>query len=601
VQYLLGYKLKKSQYVHDTVADIFSQIEKINGWTMMFGIIWILALLILKKLSRRYPRLSFLGPCAPLLCCVVGRLMVSLSDDVQDKIGGKLGYVSEIPSGLPPFSVGDWSLGDIPLVLPTAVSSALIGFMESIAIGKSLAAKHGYELPAGQELVALGLSNVVGACFSSYPITGSFSRSAVNNATGARSPMAGLITSICMLVCLAFITSIFEYLPKFCLAAIVINSVIPLVAYQEALHLWQIKKSDCFLWVFAFLGTLFLGVLLGILLAVAASLLIIIYESVRPQLTVLWRLPGTSIYRNVKQESNGSFIPGVMIVRIGASMYFANAAFIKEMLLNFVLDFQDVNPVKYVILEMTSVVSVDSTAVHALEDLIKDFKANRQIQISFCMLGNRVEKTFRKAKLDRLLGSKWIFPRVHDAVQDCVKHQNAKALKASFVRTESVEVRDETRMSFQTVTVGEEVGWSNTMDAASTVVFFTAKAERPGLMMDVTSVFSKYGVDVRQASVDERQHGVRHVYMCQDVITRSKLEKAVIDRVVVELKSTLFAKSNQGDKISAAEPVTRLDDLEQGLEAQRQTTQTLMAAIQQQSTVLAQLVSVKTAGTTVEA
>lgn len=190
---------------------------------------------------------------------------------------------------------------------------------------------------------------------------------------------------------------------------------------------------------------------------------------------------------------------------------------------------------------------------------------------------------------------------MHDAVQYCVKHQNAKALKASFVRTESVEVRDETRMSFQTVTVGEEVGWSNTMDAASTVVFFTAKAERLGLMMDVTSVFSKYGVDVRQASVDERQHGVRHVYMCQDVITRSKLEKAVIDRVVVELKSTLFAKSNQGDKISAAEPVTRLDDLEQGLEAQRQTTQTLMAAIQQQSTVLAQLVSVKTAGTTVEA
>eukprot|EP00913_Durusdinium_trenchii_P003779 g3500.t1 len=119
--------------------------------------------------------------------------------------------------------------------------------------------------------------------------------------------------------------------PGYCvLAAIVISSVAPLVAYTEAIKLWRVKKNDFFLWVAAFLGTLFLGVLTGIALAVGLSLAIVIYESVRPQITILWRLPGTTIYRNVKQESSGAFVPNVFIARIGSSIYFANAFFIKE-------------------------------------------------------------------------------------------------------------------------------------------------------------------------------------------------------------------------------------------------------------------------------
>merc|ERR1719401_1130867 len=142
------------------------------------------------------------------------------------------------------------------------------------------------------------------------------------------------------------------------------NSVIPLVAFDQAKNLFRIKRTDFLLWVVAFIGTLFLGVLMGIIVAVSLSLVIVIYESVRPQITILWRIPGTAIYRNMKQESSGSFIPGVFICRIGSSMYFANASFVKEMLLAYVADLEDVNPTRYLVLEMTPVITLDSTACH---------------------------------------------------------------------------------------------------------------------------------------------------------------------------------------------------------------------------------------------
>merc|ERR1711871_1148189 len=187
------------------------------------------------------------------------------------------------------------------------------------------------------------MANLVGSMFSCYPVTGSFSRSAVANATGALSQLAGLVTGALMFCVLMFLTPMFYYLPKFVLAAIVINSVIALVAFGEAARLWRVKKSDFLLWMVAFLGTLFLGVTFGVGIAVALSLCIVVYESVRPQITILWRIPGTTIYRNVKQESSGSFVPNVFIARIGSSMYFANASFIKDMLLTYTDDLSEVN------------------------------------------------------------------------------------------------------------------------------------------------------------------------------------------------------------------------------------------------------------------
>ena len=319
------------------------------------------------------------------------------------------------------------------------------------------------QVDAGQELTALGVANLFGSFTSAYPVTGSFSRSAVNNQVGAQTQFSGLLTGLLLLATLLLLTPVFAWLPKYALAAIVISSVTNLVDYNEALHLWKVKKQDCLLWAVAFLGTLFLGVQNGLLLAVGASLGLVIVESVRPQMLVLWRLPGTPIWRNIKQESHGQFVPGVMVVRIGASMYFANVAFIRDYISKMVVEFSEAadtsgaesgaggaagadpsgvvvsadagkwvppEPIRYIVMEMTAVASIDSTALHMLEDMHRDLKTSG-IRLAFSTVGNRVEDTLSRSGLIEKMGAHWIFPSVHVAVQHCIRHR----LRAGKLRT----------------------------------------------------------------------------------------------------------------------------------------------------------------------
>jgi len=433
----------------------------------------------------------------------------------------------------------EWNLADAGKVLPTALSACLIGYMESIAIGKNLAAKNGYEIGAGQEMLALGVSNLVGAMFSCYPVTGSFSRSAVNNSTGARTQLSGIITAAVMFCTLLFLTPLFYYLPKFVLAAIVINSVISLVAVSEARRLFTVKKHDFVLWIVACVGTLFLGVLLGIIVAVSLSLAIVIYESVRPQITILWRIPGTSIYRSMKQESNGSFIPNVFICRIGSSMYFANASYVKDMLLAYVEDIYEVNRTEYIVIEMTPVITVDSTALHVIKDIVSDCR-RLGIQVAFAMVGNRVEKTLRRAGLIEYIGSQWILPTVNDAVHHCLRHQHVKR-KARGPSEEShqisiPEVTTEYAADCCLVQPGTEIGFSNDLHHACTMAFLYL-GNKVGLTLgDVTALLKKEKVIVLRAVMElVGEDNFKHTYFLKSARTAEKLSVYEMERLREEL------------------------------------------------------------------
>jgi hypothetical protein len=361
--------------------------------------------------------------------------------------------------------------------------------------------------------------------FSCYPVTGSFSRSAVANATGSTSQLCGLITGLVMLATLLFLTTLFYFLPKFVLAAVVISSIIPLIAFEEAFKLWKIKRRDCLLWVVAFLGTLFLGVLWGIAVAVVLSLLIVIFESVRPQITVLWRIPGTSIYRSMKQENKGAFIPNVFICRIGSSMYFANASYIKDTLIQYVEDLAEVNPVQYIILEMTPVVSIDSTAVHIVEDIHSDFKS-RGVQLAFAMVGNRVLKTMHKSGARKHIGEEWFFETVNDAVTGCVRHQHHAVVKMRTSTTDLNGKAHEGSLNLEDIAVGQatEVGYSNDYDAESTVIFITLAKDVPMIMSEITALFRKHGVAIHKCEIEPLpDDGAKHIYYVRSARTKAQL------------------------------------------------------------------------------
>ncbi|CAJ1393429.1 unnamed protein product [Effrenium voratum] len=600
VKYMVGVHLPKSQYVYVTVYELAAQIQDTKFMTLLLGSACLVFLFCAKEVSRRYPRLSLLGPLAPLLCCAAGTILLWLCTPLRETY--EVSYVGEnggITPGIFPVSLDAWDFSNFSKVLPTALSCCLIGYMESIAIGKNLAAKHGYELEPGQELLALGLANVVGALFSSYPVTGSFSRSAVNNATGAVTQLSGLITALVIVCTLLFLTRLFDYLPDFVLAAIVISSVAPLVAYREAGKLWRVKKQDFFLWVAAFLGTLFLGVLQGIALAVGLSMCIVIYESVRPQITILWRLPGTTIYRNLKQESSGAFVPNVFIARIGSSIYFANAFFIKDWLRARISALAQINRTEYIVLEMTAVVSVDSTALHVLEDLVLDFRS-KGVQIAFAMVGNRLDRTFRKAGLANFVGERWFFPTVHDAVVGCLRHQKAKRkLLASTNRERAnsgptctltltdcgtseasmAEATLETMSDLENgmelplsrsqedllaiednpVHIGNEIGSSNDVHHSCTVIFINLLEDVPMIMGDITAIFQRRGLTVCRANIEAMGDGLSgktsrprraaHVYHIRSLHS-GKLQEDELRELKAELKELVHQRVHSPRPIS---------------------------------------------------
>jgi len=304
-----------------------------------------------------------------------------------------------------------------------------LGFLEAFATAQNLAKQHGYQVESGQELLALGASNVIGAVFTAYPATGSFSRSAVCNSTGAKSQLSGVTAACLSYLALLYLTPLFYYLPKFALAAIVVSSVSKLVAYDVAMNLYAAKKADFTMWMTAMVGTLCLGPRLGISLAALLSLLIIIYESVHPPLQVLWRVPGTNSYRNIQQAPDGVFMDGVFMVRIGGSLYFANVAYVEETLSTLIQDMQEICSVKYLVLDFTPVVSADYSAMEVLHSIVDDFR-ERGIQVAFSCMGTGLERRFRKFGLLNFLGKEWLFPTVHDAVLHCVGHNADSASEA---------------------------------------------------------------------------------------------------------------------------------------------------------------------------
>ncbi|CAI5473346.1 unnamed protein product [Closterium sp. Yama58-4] len=410
----------------------------------------LLLLLLMKEAGKSWKSLQVLRCAGPFTSIVLGALVVKLWRPQHVPV------VGEIPQGLPSLSTAfPWEY--FPKLLPTALVITGVAILESCGIAKALAARNGYAIDANQELFGLGMANVLGSFFSSFPTTGeycpmtalprSFSRSAVNNEVGARTALSGLIMALMVVATLLFLTPAFRDVPQCVLAAVVVNAVHGLVDLQEPLFLWRVEKKDLVLWLCAFLGTLLLGLETGVLISVALSLVFVIHESANPHMAVLGRLPGTTVYRNVKQYRDAYTYRGVVILRIDAPIYFANVDYIKERLRKYELQrvawWKDgssgssggrlagsnggangmaVMDLRFLILEMSPVTYIDSTAVHALKELYNEYKA-RDIQLCFSNPSPKVMLTMARAGFPDLIGRQWYFVRIHDAVQVSFEHE----------------------------------------------------------------------------------------------------------------------------------------------------------------------------------
>lgn len=420
-KYFLGYDIDRTSKIVPLIKSIIAGADEFSWPPFVMGSIILAILLVMKHLGKTRKYLRFLRASGPLTGVVLGTVFVKIFHP------SSISVVGEIPQGLPKFSVPK-SFGYAKDLIPTALLITGVAILESVGIAKALAAKNGYELDSNQELFGLGVANICGSFFSAYPTTGSFSRSAVNHESGAKTGLSGIVTGIIIGCALLFLTPLFTDIPQCALAAIVVSAVMGLVDYDEAIFLWRVDKKDFLLWTLTSTMTLFLGIEIGVLVGVGASLAFVIHESANPRLAFLGRLPGTTVYRNIQQYPEAYTYHGIVIVRIDAPIYFANISHIKERLQEYEMKNDgstrrgpEVESVYFVILEMSPVTYVDSSAVQALKDLYHEYKS-RDVQIAISNPNREVLLTLAKANLVELIGKEWYFVRVHDAVQVCLQH-----------------------------------------------------------------------------------------------------------------------------------------------------------------------------------
>jgi SulP family sulfate permease len=276
------------------------------------------------------------------------------------------------------------------------------------------AARRRYRIRPGQEFVALGAANVTAGLFQGYPVAGSFSRTAVNAASGALTPVSGLITAAVIGLTLMVAAPVFRPLPKAALAAVVFMAATSLFDVAEARRLWRVKRSDSYLLLLAFSATLVLGIERGIAVAVVASLVVILQKTSRPHVAVLGRLPGTQVFRNVERSPAAVTSPGILVVRVDAPLYFANAEYLKEKLERVAADQEE--DLQVLVFDMSSVNDLDSSADRALHELADDFAA-QDIDLYLASVKGLVRDVMRRSGLYDHLGADRFFLSTDEAVR----------------------------------------------------------------------------------------------------------------------------------------------------------------------------------------
>lgn len=386
------------------IESFANSASDIHGWTTALGLMCVGLIFCMRYLHRRVP--------ASLLLLILTTLLNWIFD-LSTKLGLK--EVGALPDGLPePSWVHALSWDNIKTAFPAAATVSLLGFIESISVAKQFAAKRQYHISVGQELLALGVCNLGGAFFQAFPVTGSLSRSAVNFQAGSRSPLSSLFTAGLISLTLLFLTPAFRYTPLFVLASIVVSAAVLLIDYEEVIFLFKIgDRVDLAQMLIVFLGTLLLGPELGVMVAIAVSLIQLIFKSAKPNFARLGRLPGTLVYKDIKRFPSALRHKGILIVRFDSNLFFANVNWFRETLTKYEL--KSKHTIYAIILDATGVNTLDSTSIHLLEDLVQEYKT-KQIRFLWANVKGSVRDTMNASGLAKKLGVDNFFLTTHDAV-----------------------------------------------------------------------------------------------------------------------------------------------------------------------------------------
>jgi sulfate permease, SulP family len=324
--------------------------------------------------------------------------------------------VGKIPEGLPTIAMPELTVKSFLKLLPTAIIISLLGFMEAIAIAKAMAAKTGQKIDANQELIGQGLANILGSMGSSYAVSGSFSRSAVNLAAGAISGISSVVTSIVVVITLLFFTPLLYHLPQATLAAVIMMAVIGLVNVKGFVHSWHAQKYDGIIAVLSFLVTLYFAPHLdkGIMVGFVLSMGVFLYKSMRPVVASL------SMHEDKVLKSSEHYrLKGcrhISVVRFDGALFFANASYLDEQVAKFRTEQPDL---RYILLDARGINDMDASGEEALAMIVERLRAAK---LGFAMSGikGQVMAVMERTHLLDRIGMENIYSDTETAVADIV-------------------------------------------------------------------------------------------------------------------------------------------------------------------------------------
>ena len=365
-KHLLGVQASGHTLI-ELVGALASKLDQINTPTLIMGVLatgflfWVRKGLqpLLKAMglgSRMAGLLAKMGPVAVIIATIVATKGFDLNQH-------GVAIVGEVPQGLPSLSLPGFNADLWGSLAGSALLISIIGFVESVSVAQTLAAKKRQRIYPDQELIGLGASNLASAVSSGFPVTGGFSRSVVNFDAGAATPAAGAFSAIGIALATMFLTPFLYYLPKAALAATIIVAVLSLVDFSILRRTWVYSKADFTAVFLTLVGTLALGVEIGVSLGVVASILLYLMKTARPHIAIVGQVGESEHFRNIERHQVRVW-DDLLSIRVDQSLYFANARSLEDFVTAHLADHPKI---KHVVLQCSAVNEIDASAIESLE------------------------------------------------------------------------------------------------------------------------------------------------------------------------------------------------------------------------------------------
>ncbi|MCX5994232.1 MAG: SulP family inorganic anion transporter, partial [Chloroflexi bacterium] len=385
---------------------VLGHLGQTNMATLVVGAGALALLFVFHRFARQVP--------AGLVVLVAGIILSATLG--LSAVGVKV--VGVIPAGLPAIGLPEVRLSDLWVLLPSALGMFLVIFSEGLGAANVFASKHNYEVKPDQELIAYGAANISSGLLGGLAAGGSLSQSSVNDSAGARTSVSLLVAALMGFITIIALTPLFTDLPEAVLAALIIFAVMHLMKVRQMQNFYRLQKAEFWMGMLALLGVLILDVLPGLAIAVLFSLIYVIYKSSRPHVSVLGSVPGSpGAYTDILRHPEDRPVEGLIIFRLNAPLYFANAPLIYSRLRELVRNSQP--PPTSVILDMSACDSLDITSLETLEKLVTELK-EANIEVMAAEVHQPVRDMMLRSGMAGELNRSQLFPTVDAAVKDFI-------------------------------------------------------------------------------------------------------------------------------------------------------------------------------------